>query len=56
MKGVYVIAEHRQGKIIESTYEGITCGEKIAEELGCEVSVVLLSGGGTVVKKFCVFV
>jgi len=51
VSGVFIIAEHRQGKVVESTYEGLTCGEKIAKALGCEAKVILLSDGNSSLKE-----
>ena len=41
-KGVWVFAEQRDGKVQNVAYELLTEGKKLAEELGAELSAVLL--------------
>ncbi|MBM7868350.1 electron transfer flavoprotein subunit alpha [Heliobacterium gestii] len=41
-KGVLVFGEQKDGKILTVTYELLTRGRKLADELGCELSCVLL--------------
>lgn len=41
-KGVFILGEQRDGKIQGVTFELLTWGRSIADELGCELSCVLL--------------
>jgi electron transfer flavoprotein alpha subunit len=41
-KGVFILGEQRDGKIQAVTFELLTWGRGIADELGCELSCVLL--------------
>jgi len=41
-KGVFVIGEQRDGKIHSVTYELLTRGRALADDLGCQLSCVLL--------------
>ncbi|ABZ85146.1 electron transfer flavoprotein, alpha subunit [Heliomicrobium modesticaldum Ice1] len=41
-KGVLVFGEQKDGKILTVTYELLTRGRKLADDLGCELSCVLL--------------
>ncbi|HXF05910.1 MAG TPA: electron transfer flavoprotein subunit alpha/FixB family protein [Blastocatellia bacterium] len=42
---VLVIGEHREGKLNRTTWEAITAGQKLAADLGGDVSAVLLGQG-----------
>ncbi len=44
MKHVFVLAEHRQGKLRDTTYEAISAGRKISEMLGSDLTCLLLGG------------
>jgi len=44
-QGVMVIAEHSQGVFRKVTYEAISTGRKLADQLGCDVAVALLGHG-----------
>ena len=41
-KGVFILGEQRDGKIQAVTFELLTWGRGIADELGCELGCVLL--------------
>jgi len=45
MNGIFVLAEHRQGKIRDITFETLTKGRKIAEEISSGLTAVLLGKG-----------
>jgi len=44
-KGIWIFAEHREGKIKKLTYELLSAGRKIAEKTGEEVSALLFGKG-----------
>jgi electron transfer flavoprotein alpha subunit len=41
MKQVFVLAEHRQGRLRDNTWEALSAGKKIAEALGAELACLL---------------
>lgn len=45
MKNIFILAEHRQGKLRDTTWEAISAGRKIAEALGSDLTCVLLGSG-----------
>jgi len=45
MNGIFVLAEHRQGKIRDITFEMLTKGRKLAEEISSDLTAVLLGKG-----------
>ncbi|WP_449246763.1 electron transfer flavoprotein subunit alpha/FixB family protein [Desulfarculus baarsii] len=45
MAGVYVVAEHRDGAFRKVTLEAASAAKKIADELGSEVTAVVLASG-----------
>ncbi len=45
MGDIFVLVEHRQGKIRDITYEMLGAGEKIAAEQGASLTAVLLGHG-----------
>jgi electron transfer flavoprotein alpha subunit len=45
MREIFVLVEHRQGKIRDITYEMLGAGEKIAAEQGSSLTAVLLGHG-----------
>ena len=46
--GVWVFCEQRQGKMMPTTFELISEGRKLADELGVELGGILLGAGGLV--------
>jgi electron transfer flavoprotein alpha subunit len=42
---VFVLAEHRQGKLRDTTWEAIAAGRDLAEKLGSELTCLLLGSG-----------
>lgn len=45
MAGVWIIAEHRDGALRKVTFEAISAGKKLADELGTEVTALLFGKG-----------
>jgi electron transfer flavoprotein alpha subunit len=45
MKEIFVLAEHRQERLRDTTWEGIAAGQILAKELGAELTCVLLGSG-----------
>lgn len=45
MAGVYVVAEHRDGAFRKVTLEAASAAKKVADELGAEVTAVVLGSG-----------
>ena len=45
MAGVWVIAEHRDGEFRKVTFEAASAAKKVAEEMGAEVTAVVLGKG-----------
>jgi electron transfer flavoprotein alpha subunit len=45
MAGVWVIGEHRDGAFRKVTFEAASAGKKIADEMGAEVTAVVLGSG-----------
>jgi electron transfer flavoprotein alpha subunit len=45
MSGVWVIAEHRDGEFRKVTFEAASAGKKVCEELGQELTAVVLGSG-----------
>jgi len=45
MSEIFVLVEHRQGKIRDITYEMLGLGEKIATQQGATLTAVLLGNG-----------
>ena len=42
MKQIFVLAEHRKGQLRDTTWEAIAAGRKLAEDLGAELTCLLL--------------
>ena len=51
MGDIFVLVEHRQGKIRDITYEMLGVGEKIAAEQGASLTAVLLGHGVKALPK-----
>ena len=45
MAGIWVVAQHRQGKLHKMTLEALAAGQQLAATSGTEVEVVVLGGG-----------
>ncbi|GAB7093874.1 electron transfer flavoprotein subunit alpha/FixB family protein [Halolamina litorea] len=45
MSDVLFVAEHRRGELRDVSYEGITAGRELADELGGDFHVAVVSGG-----------
>jgi len=52
MASVFVIVEHRQGEVSDSSLECISCAKLISGQTGMEVKALLLSDGDEGVKEF----
>lgn len=46
MKHIFVLAEHRRQKLRDVTWEAVEAGRKLAADLGCELTCILLAGNG----------
>jgi len=42
MKSIFVIAEHRQGKFRDVTFEMLACGADLAAKMDCQLTAVLM--------------
>ncbi|MEW6349419.1 MAG: electron transfer flavoprotein subunit alpha/FixB family protein [Thermodesulfobacteriota bacterium] len=45
MKEIFVLAEHRQQRLRDTTWDGIAAGRVLAKELGAELTCLLLGSG-----------
>ncbi len=46
MTQIFVLAEHRRGKLRDATWEAVEAGRKLAADLGSELICILLAGNG----------
>ena len=51
-KGVWVFCEQRQGALMSTDFELVSEARKLADELGCEVTGLLLGDAATAQTRF----